>query len=404
MGCDFFYEGNLPDEKLQEKVINFAKDYFQHIDLFVNPDLCHDYFTEIKGPIVGYERTREEFVEYPFNYFGFIPQCKDEHGISEHGQFIFNRNDDGRLVRILRLPDSYTIVPTQQYQVDLDTELPKLKHEKISGMVISSEEFKKIGSLPIKAAKPKHQIVLEDGGYHRTGGGLGLALLLIICKLRWWPELSMGDDYENCETVEGLIAKYDFEKILKDENNNFETCYDLFFIEYNKDFPPPSPPQPFSIPKFVGLDILGTSTLDLELSVRSKCYLKNNNIITLNELLMHSGNDLREKRFGKKSIVEINRIIMELGLLLHDSTEEFLETEGSFICTTIAPDNGFAVLARQYVEFMEKIKPYLKPKKGIVAMQKEEELEDAYYKNRPRPRPIQPPVPPTRPLTPMGDN
>ena len=36
----------------------------------------------------------------------------------------------------------------------------------------------------------------------------------------------------------------------------------------------------------------------------------------------------------------------------------------------------------------------------IIAIKKEKELNDAYYKNRPRPKP----VPPTRPLTPMGDS
>ncbi len=36
----------------------------------------------------------------------------------------------------------------------------------------------------------------------------------------------------------------------------------------------------------------------------------------------------------------------------------------------------------------------------IIARNKEDELEDAYYKNRPRPEP----VPPPRPLTPMGGN
>jgi len=248
MGCDFFFDGNLPDETLQTKVINFVKDYFNKIDLVITPDPASAYSTEIHLRSVGTEyRSRTEHHEtYSFNYFGIIPYCEDEYGITDHGQFIFNRNENGRLVKLMRLPDSYGIRPHPYYQ-DIPQSSDAM-HETTScvntgqviGKIDSTCEEQHQTSLPCTTVPYQYQVVVDDGGYARMGGGLAFALLLTICKLRWWPDLKMGDDYEKCEIVDALLEKYGLHQRMLDENLDFHTCYNLFITEYNKDFPPPS--------------------------------------------------------------------------------------------------------------------------------------------------------------------
>jgi len=245
MGCDFFYDGNLSDVSLQEKVISFVKDFFTTIDLHIIPDARRSYATEINLPSIGREYTPhiETHDEYPFNFYGMIPYCKDE-GISDQCQFIFNRNDNGRLVKLRRLPDSYGIKPHYYYREKPE---PRRTNEefrsqgkdgKILGRVVIPplKEFPK----PLLAEKVPfpYQVVVDDGGYARLGGGLAFALLLTICKLRWWPDLKMCDDYEYCEIVDALLRKYDLHQQLLDESLDFHASHKLFITEYDRDFPP----------------------------------------------------------------------------------------------------------------------------------------------------------------------
>lgn len=247
MGCDFFYDGNLPDKALQIKVINFVSAYFDKIDLVITPDPVSGYSTEIYLASVGPEyRSRKEHHErYSFNFFGIIPYCKDEDGILEGGQFIFDRNNNGRLVKLMRLPESYGIRPHRYYQDKTESNdstqitTSGMKVGQIIGGENSSGEVQQQASLPCKAVPYPYQVVVDDGGYSRLGGGLAFALLLTICKLRWWPDLKMGDDYENCEIVDALLEKYGFKQRMLDETLDFQTCYDLFITEYDRDFPPP---------------------------------------------------------------------------------------------------------------------------------------------------------------------
>jgi len=245
MGCDFYYDGNLPDQGLQEKVINFVKGYFDKIDLVITPDLACTYPTEIDLPSIGYEYNpqKKQFDEYSFNFYGIIPECRDYYGISDYGQFIFNRNDTGRLVKIRCLPDSYGVIPHHYYQERKAPEpvVRSTGRTQILGRValpVNSDNNEP--QLPI-AEKCEYQVIVDDGGYIRLGGGLGFALLLTICKLRWWPELTMSDDYENCEIVDALLAKFNLHRQLMDETLDFDTCHKLFIADYHKEFPPAPP-------------------------------------------------------------------------------------------------------------------------------------------------------------------
>jgi hypothetical protein len=227
MGCDFFYDGNLPDETLQTKVIDFVSGYFDKIDLAITPDPATRYSTEIFP-------RKEKHEAYPFNFFGIIPCCKSDYGILEGGQFIFDRNNSSRMVKLMRLPESYGVIPHHYYQCN-----PKENIDDVLARITYYEELKCPESWHQKFAPYPYQVVVDDGGYSRLGGGLAFALLLTICKLRWWPDLKIGDDYENCDIVDALLDKYGFKLLMLDESLDFGTCYDLFITEYDRDFPPP---------------------------------------------------------------------------------------------------------------------------------------------------------------------
>lgn len=243
MGCDFYYDGNLPDEGLQGKVINFVKGYFDKIDLVITPDLACTYPTEINLPSSGYEYNpqKKQFDEYSFNFYGIIPQCRDEYGINDYGQFIFDRNNNGRLVKLRRLPDSFEIIPHYYYQEKKESkpiDWSGSGRAIILGRVELSVNAEKTEPQTPEPAQCKYQVIVDDGGYIRLGGGLGFALLLTICKLRWWPELTMSDDYENCEIVDALLAKFGLHRQLMDESLDFDACHKLFIADYHKEFPP----------------------------------------------------------------------------------------------------------------------------------------------------------------------
>ena len=118
MGCDFYYSGILPDTGLQEKVQKFVAEYYEDKAVLIQPRPGDEYFTEYdmsdslqypEGLTTHMERYmyRDEHgtkrTQYPFNYYGVIPLYEWE--LEEHGQFIFDRSADGRLVRFLKLPD-----------------------------------------------------------------------------------------------------------------------------------------------------------------------------------------------------------------------------------------------------------------------------------------------------------
>ena len=144
MGCDFFFKGNLPDVGLQEKVINFVKEYFDKIDLEISPNTALNYSTEIILPRKWpqYDPRSEQYDEYSYNYFGIVTDCKDEYGINDAGQFIFNRNDKGRLVTIMRLPESFVILPHRYYQEEMAIEYSKPDTvPELPGILLTKEEM-----------------------------------------------------------------------------------------------------------------------------------------------------------------------------------------------------------------------------------------------------------------------
>ena len=287
MGCDFFYSGILPDSGLQEKVIEFVQSYYSEIDLVVHPQPELKYKTIIWQEN-GRDQRKPEETAYPFNFYGVIPACK--YGILEHGQFIFDRAWGGRLIRFSKLPGIFNVQPKDPYYNELNVD-----------------------------------VYINRGGYNRMVNGSGaFALLLNIIRLRWWPDLWFGDDYEYCKDIGHMIWKYSLLTEMKNEDLDFEKCSELFDEGYKKRHPsrpslPPAPPKPKL--RMVDKNILREPITNLELSIRSSNSLARAEIKTIGHLLKYSEKDLTKKRIlSRKSINEIRDILENLGLYLRNTS------------------------------------------------------------------------------------
>jgi len=276
MGCDFFYDGSVPDVETQGKIIEFVRSHFPNVDLCIHPDPDTKYRTRF-GPAFDDSKAL-----YPFDFYGVIPFVST--GILEHGQFIFDRSAGGCLVRILKLPDSFDVPPSE---------------------VISGTE--------------DGEVVIMEGGYNRELGGDGFALLLNIVKLRWWPELEMGDDYNICTTVGNMIWQYGLARKMTNEHIDFETCMDLLVREHERRHPHISATSGQSKPHLRIIDpaAMHRQIGDLELSVRTHNCLAAMHIDTIGELLHYSEKDLLAfKNFGRKNLAELEDLLRDFGFYL----------------------------------------------------------------------------------------
>lgn len=277
MGCDFFYSGSLPDIKAQEQVVSLATSFYDSIALKVFPDPATRYLTRFMPLRV--DRVSED---YPFDFFGIAPFFKDS--ICEQGQFIFDRTDNGRLVRFLKVPDHYNLPPWDKGYWGDD-----------------------------------EQLIVNSGGHVRNGGSLGFALLLEIIRLRVWPDLSAGDDYNICDEVRGILYDAGLVEDMKDTTFDFGKCWVLFEAEYDLKHPPRPEytPDPKPSLRIVPCNILKKPVQELEWSVRTSHILENGNIQTVEELLTYSPAELLSiEHCGRKSVREIAELLEWYGLYL----------------------------------------------------------------------------------------
>ena len=72
--------------------------------------------------------------------------------------------------------------------------------------------------------------------YLRNGGGCSFALLLNVIKLRWMPNLWMGDDYNNCQYIEKFVAHYSLSGQFSCESATYDECWEIFSerLEFEK--------------------------------------------------------------------------------------------------------------------------------------------------------------------------
>jgi len=197
MNCDFTLSGCLPEVELQEKVIAFYRSCFlREMELTVSPEPDQRYKTRIHSA-----RFRPASVEpnYPFNFFGVIPTVTKE--LSWNRQIVFDRSDGGRLVRFCKLPDVFRILPDESF-----------------------------------SSRETCEVVLYEGGYDRysTTEACGMALLLNVIRMRWWPDLSVKDDGDIFEETGREIWQYGLVDKFIDEELDGKACVKLFGKEYKR--------------------------------------------------------------------------------------------------------------------------------------------------------------------------
>lgn len=288
MGCDFFYSGTLADTALQQKVINLAASYFSEIALYIHPKPESEYLTKYY--------TRSDYITspklYPFNYYGIIPYFEDK--LCDYGQFVFDRTDGGKLIRFEKLPNCFDKPPWDDLYINEEAE-----------------------------------VVLTEGGHTRMDASYAFALLLNLMKIRWWPELWLGDDYDVCSDVGGFLKDTGLDITFNNEGLGFKPCYDLFIQEKDRLYPPrqkpeykPSPDAPKPTLRIVHPNPEQIVFDSLDLSARASSCLKKAGIKTAGELLQYSETELLNQKvrnikiFGHKSLREIKEILESYGLSL----------------------------------------------------------------------------------------
>lgn len=277
MGCDFYFNGIVPEPNVQEKIIAFVRQYFTSIDLFIQPAPGSMYRTLFHSLEKGTE------ADYPFNYYGVIPIGHD-YSLLPHGQFIFDRTAGGTLVRMLKLPDTF--------KVEEDECLPN---------------------------NNECEVAIMKGGYNRELGGDHFALLLHVIKLRWCPDLEMSDDYYICKQIGGMIWEYGLAKKIANEELDFKACLTIFYDEHDRRNPPKKS-EPVESETHLGVvdpDAIHIPIEDLELSIRTGNCLKAMQIKTVGDLLEYSAKDLLAIRnFGRKSLKELADLLEDFGYYL----------------------------------------------------------------------------------------
>ena len=276
MGNEFFFNGIVPQPHVQEKIIAFARSLFNSIEFFIQPDPGSIYRTLF----VSLESDRE--ADYPFNYYGVIPSTTMH--LLPHGQFIFDRTAGGTLVRLLKLPDSFEIGPTE-----------RASHAK------------------------ECEVAIMNGGYTRVGGGESFALLLNVIKLRWCPDLEISDDCHLCDRIGNMIWKYGLAEKMANKKLDFNACRTILTHEEEKRHPAIESEPIESKPhlRVVDLDAIDIPIEDLELSVRTGNCIIAMQIKTVGDLLEYSAKDLLATRnFGRKNLRELEYLLEGFGLYL----------------------------------------------------------------------------------------
>jgi hypothetical protein len=217
MGCDFFYSGNLPSPELQEKVVRFWTSTFRDPScLVISPYDLPPVTTLFLRNHVTRNRDHRLFLgtPQPFQLFGVILISTVDGSLDDQGQLVFDRSRQGALVRVRRLPKVFGLKPN-----DRATDEQTLQGWLKSGQVHWTG-----------GGSPQVDVEVEEGGHLRLLDDLmPMALLLNIMRIRWWPDLDLGDDMQMCSYVaEALAANPALASSLRDESKDFLECQRLF--------------------------------------------------------------------------------------------------------------------------------------------------------------------------------
>lgn len=210
MGCSFYYNGCLKDHKAQEEVIELATQLAGDDGIMVLPDSDKKYLARISldttlledGSYTLFSGITDPSCGFDFYGISFCGNpLQNDHAVPD--QLIFHRCQPGSLAYMENREGMIVSLALKQLQQ------------------YSSPEYDdtKVYDGPL--------LQVASGGEFRCGGGAKLALLLILIKLRWMPDLEMSDGYGNCDKMEQLIHYHGLAGKFSRKPMSFEDCWEI---------------------------------------------------------------------------------------------------------------------------------------------------------------------------------
>jgi len=203
MGCDFWWQGSIPDPTAQEQALRMFRAFFDADGdwPFVLPDMARTCVTMFGRSILGDPVETESLrgrvaVSYPYNFFGMAPYLiqGESSNLMRRGQIVFDRTDGGRLVSIMEV-----------------SMLPR----------------------DCKLGQPDVSLVVNPGGYVRAVGEWqcqNVALFLTLLAIRYCPDLDAHDDRLYLGDVRRRLERTG----MLDECGAEDLQYGQFVIDYIK--------------------------------------------------------------------------------------------------------------------------------------------------------------------------
>ena len=294
MGCDFFWDGSIPESAKQEQAVEFLRGIYR-CGSVIHPKPQLKFETVL-------EKCRGEALRIPsrsFNCYGFAAHLEMggyvDGVVHDRDQFIFDRGDGGRLVTIVR----------------------DWKDAAAAPWLLSGE------------LAQKYVLRVRDGGWTRVlaRDSSSLAVLLNVLSIRFCPELRVGDDYGIYLELGAKLRERGLVEPLRDEAIDFEGCMEIVADgldwtkvadDGSKAQPAISSPDNDSEAEQPNAPYDAARPLDFpELSAQTREKLSWRGTTTLGELMMLSEADLLKSRgIGRKALKEIRGALAVCGLRL----------------------------------------------------------------------------------------
>lgn len=195
MGCDFVFKGSVEDTTAQGKVVELVKGFFETASLLYEPSLMM-VEPSPRAPRVTLRRIKknqnqlwsrhrtEKVFSHPLNYYGIIPLSWGRF-LPDFGQFVFDRENGGRLVTIRLLPNWYS---------------------------------------PDMAKNLDRAVINEDGYYRALSERCAFGLMLCLIKIRYIPNLEVDDDFYIFRDTWQYLETTGYVSIFKNEAMDLGQC------------------------------------------------------------------------------------------------------------------------------------------------------------------------------------
>lgn len=290
MGCDFSWMGFIPDVAVQAQAVAFASTRYTSPPDAIEPR--PDLPCEVR-----YFAMSRETEHRRFEFFGIAPFSADFEGCD---QFVFDRGDRGRIVRLL---NRYQTTPPPW----------------------------DVGPL---GDEPTEKLVVDvvHGGYARASRDQSYseALWFYLFSVRFCPMLQVRDDYSSFRRLRSMIQRERLANELRDPELSFEDAWTLVSerlerVDALKKRDAREPPQDGGVDGAASDEpVMGRapplydanlSIETLDLNVRAQMELKKAEIETLGQLMQFTESELVERaRLGRKVAKHVREMLRELGL------------------------------------------------------------------------------------------